>query len=207
MDGMLMAQSGRNESGDGRIAAVIAAQPPGHALRQAFYADPDIFARELERLFMGHWLCAGHESSAPNAGDYFVVEIASESAIVVRGEDGELRAFANVCRHRGSRIAAAASGNAKFLVCPYHAWTYGLDGSLCAARHMPADFDRSAHGLKPVNLRVIEGIVFLSFAGNPLALSHAERTLSECFGPYEWPHARIAHRERYPIAANWKLAV
>jgi phenylpropionate dioxygenase-like ring-hydroxylating dioxygenase large terminal subunit len=204
---MLMAQSERAESGNGRIAAIIAAQPPGHALRQSFYADPDIFARELERLFIAHWLCAGHESSAPNAGDYFVVEVASESAIVVRGEDGRLRAFANVCRHRGSRICTAPSGHAKFLVCPYHAWSYGLDGSLRAARHMPDDFDKSAHGLKPVNLRVIEGIVFLSFAANPLALGHVERTLGECFGPYEWTRVRVAHRERYAIAANWKLAV
>ncbi|HYB08297.1 MAG TPA: aromatic ring-hydroxylating dioxygenase subunit alpha [Alphaproteobacteria bacterium] len=202
-----MAQSERSGSGNGKIAALIAAQPQGHALRQAFYADPDVFAREIERLFIGHWLCAGHESSAPNAGDYFVVEIASESAIVVRGEDGRLRAFANVCRHRGSRIATAASGNARYLVCPYHAWTYGLDGGLRAARHMPADFDKSTHGLKPVNLRVIEGIVLISFAAMPLGLGHMERTVGDCFGPYEWTRVRIAHRERYPIAANWKLAV
>ena len=195
------------EGHDGKIAALIAAQPAAHSLQQAFYADPDVFARDLERLFMRHWLCVGHASSASNPGDYFLVEIASESAIVVRGEDGELRALANVCRHRGSRICTAPSGTAKIFVCPYHAWSYGLDGRLRAARHMPPDFDLAAHGLKQIHLRVIEGVVFISFAETPLALTHVKKTLAACFGPYEWPHLRIAHRELYPIAADWKLAV
>jgi phenylpropionate dioxygenase-like ring-hydroxylating dioxygenase large terminal subunit len=127
--------------------------------------------------------------------------------IVLRGDDGALRGFANVCRHRGSRICSAPVGNARFLVCPYHGWTYGRDGALLAARHMAADFDAAAHGLKPVHLRVIEGLVFVSLAPTPLGLDHVETTLRACYGPYGWAEARIAHRELYPIAANWKLAV
>ncbi len=192
---------------DARIAALIAQQPAGRSLRQAFYSDAEVFRRDVERVFMRHWLCAGHESSAPEPGDFFIVEIASESAIIVRGEDGRLRALANVCRHRGSRVCTEKAGHAKIFVCPYHAWSYGLDGGLRAARHMPESFDGSTHGLKPLHLRVVEGLVFLSFAETPLGLTLVEQALRSCLGPHGWAGAHVARHELYPIAGNWKLAV
>jgi Rieske 2Fe-2S family protein len=189
------------------LAELIAAQPVGRSLLQAFYADPAIYERDLERILMRHWLCAGHESRVPNPGDFFLVDIAAESVIIVRGEDRALRAFANVCRHRGSRVCREAEGNLKLFICPYHAWTYGIDGSLRAARHMEPGFDRSAHGLRPVHLRVVEGLIFFTFAETPLGLAEVEKTLREGYGPYGWANAKLAHRETYDIAANWKLAV
>jgi Rieske 2Fe-2S family protein len=142
-----------------------------------------------------------------NPGDYFTLELAGESVIIVRGQDGIVRAHANVCRHRGSRVCREAKGNAKVFICPYHAWAYNTDGTLRAARHMPEDFDASAHGLKPVHLRVIERLILVSFAERPLGLAHTEATIKDCLGPYEWTNARVAHREYYPIEANWKLSV
>ena len=192
---------------DAKIDDLLARQPADCSLAQAFYGDADIFARDVERVLTRHWLCAGHASQAARPGDYFLVDMAAESVIVIRGEDGVLRGFANVCRHRGSRICSAPAGHVSFLVCPYHAWTYGLDGGLRAARHMARDFDVAAHGLKPVHLRVIEGLVFLSLAVTPLGLERVEATLRDCCAPYGWEGARIAHRALYPIAANWKLAV
>jgi len=152
---------------DGALAALIAAQPEGRALDQAFYTDSAIYRRDVERIFMRHWLCLGHESELAAAGDFRLFEIAGEEVIVTRGEDGRLNALANVCRHRGSRVCTEAAGNTRYFVCPYHAWSYGLDGSLRAARHMPADFDAAAHRLKPLQLRAIEGVLFLSFAADP----------------------------------------
>jgi phenylpropionate dioxygenase-like ring-hydroxylating dioxygenase large terminal subunit len=189
-----------------RITRLIAEQPPAHSLAQPFYGDPEIFARDIDRLLARHWLCAGHTSSVPNSGDYMLFELAADSVIIARGEDGELRAFANVCRHRGSRICSEA-GTTRFFVCPYHAWTYGLDGSLKAARHMPAEFDAASHGLKPIHLRIIQGLVFVSLAEDPPGLDHVAQTLDACFGPYGWSGARVAERAFYPMAANWKLAV
>ncbi len=191
----------------GGIAELIAQQPAERSLAQTFYSDPDIFRRDLDRMVLRHWLCAGHVSSVPNVGDFFLVEIANESAIVVRGEDGELRALVNVCRHRGSRVCRERSGNTRVLICPYHAWTYGIDGKLRAARHMAEPFDRSAHGLKQIPLRVIEGLIFVTFAERPLGLSKVEEVLRSGYGPYGWADAKVAHRETYPIEANWKLAV
>ena len=195
------------ETVDDRIAALCVGQPPDHSLRQAFYNDPEIFEVDIERLFLRHWLCAGHESLAPNPGDYFLYEMAKESIIIIRGQDQGLRAFANVCRHRGSRICLKSEGRASVLVCPYHAWAYNLDGSLRSARYMAGDFDAKAHGLKSIHLRVIEGLVLISFAEHPLDLGHAEAALHAAYGPYGWANAKVAHRELYPIQANWKLAV
>ncbi|MBV9524102.1 MAG: aromatic ring-hydroxylating dioxygenase subunit alpha, partial [Alphaproteobacteria bacterium] len=190
-----------------KIADLIARQSRGRALDQEFYSDPDVYARDVERILMRHWLCVGHESTLPRPGDFCLVEVAAEQVILARGEDGVLRALANVCRHRGSRVCTQESGNAKYFVCPYHAWSYGLDGRLRSARHMPAHFDAARHGLKQIHLQIIEGLIFISFAPTPLGLRHVEAALRSFFRPYDWARARIAHRERYTIEANWKLAV
>ncbi|MGH7124400.1 MAG: aromatic ring-hydroxylating oxygenase subunit alpha [Stellaceae bacterium] len=189
------------------IAGLIAKQPAGRPLARTFYSDTEIFQRDLDRIVLRHWLCAGHVSSAPNVGDFFVLEVANESAIVVRGGDGQLRALVNVCRHRGSRVCRERSGNTRVLICPYHAWTYGIDGKLRAARHMAEPFDKSAHGLKQIPLRVIEGLIFVTFAEQPLGLAKVEDVLERGYGPYGWADAKVAHRAVYPIEANWKLAV
>jgi phenylpropionate dioxygenase-like ring-hydroxylating dioxygenase large terminal subunit len=193
--------------GNGGIAGLVAEQAAGHPLAQIFYSDPEIFRRDLDRMVLRHWLCAGHVSSVPNVGDFFLLEVANESAIVIRGDDGELRALVNVCRHRGSRVCRERSGNTRVLICPYHAWTYGIDGKLRAARHMAEPFDKSRHGLKQIPLRVIEGLIFVTFAEEPLGLSKVEEVLRRGYGPYGWADAKVAHRETYPIEANWKLAV
>jgi phenylpropionate dioxygenase-like ring-hydroxylating dioxygenase large terminal subunit len=197
----------RPEAADGLLADLIARQPADHSLLQAFYRDPAIFREDLRRMLFRHWLCVGHASRVPDPGDYFLYEVAEESVIVVRGRDGQLRALVNVCRHRGSRVCTQASGRAKLLVCPYHAWVYNLDGSLRGARYMPDGFDTAANGLRELHLRVVEGLVFVSFADEPIGFGTVEATLTQAYGPYGWATAKVAHSETYTIAANWKLAV
>jgi len=189
------------------IAAVVKQQKPAHSLLQALYNSEAAFQHDMERIFRRHWILAGHASMAPQPGDYFLHEMAEESIVIVRGRDETLRAFANVCRHRGSRICLKPQGHASVLVCPYHAWTYNLDGSLRSARHMGADFDKAGYGLKPVALEVIEGLVFVSLAQEPLSLEFARKTISEAYAPYGWASAKVAHRETYHVTANWKLTV
>ncbi len=192
-----------------RCAQLIATQRPGHALSREFYCDAQLFEREMQRLMLRHWHCAGHASQARAPGDFFTVDVCGESLLIVCGADAQLRAFYNVCRHRGSRVCTASTGHARggVFVCPYHAWSYDLDGGLRGARHMPADFDRSAYGLKRLHTRVIEGLVFVSFAPVPLGLEHVTAALAGSAGVYGWAQAKVAHREVYPVNANWKLAV
>jgi Rieske 2Fe-2S family protein len=205
--GMNVHPSPPTPAGAEDIGAILRAQPPAHSLHQALYNSQAAFDRDMERLFRRHWLLAGHVSMAAAPGDYFLHAFAGESFVILRGNDGTLRAFANVCRHRGSRICAEPQGHAKVLVCPYHAWAYNLDGTLRSARHMPKDFDKSRHGLKPISLEVIQGLVFVSLAEEPLSLAAARQAIDGAHEPYGWANAKVAHRETYEIAANWKLAV
>ena len=99
------------------------------------------------------------------------------------------------------------SGNLRVFICPYHAWAYNLNGSLRAARDMPPEFDPAALGLKEIHIRLVEGLIFISFAATPLRMREAEETLRSGLGPYGWATAKVAHREVYAIEANWKLAV
>ena len=189
------------------IAQAIAAHRPGHALGQPFYCDPSFFECELERLLKRHWHCVGHRSQAPGPGDFFTVDIFQESLIIVCGQDRQLRALLNVCRHRGSRVCTERSGHARAgaFVCPYHAWSYNLDGTLRAARYAPSDFDRTQYGLKSVHLRVVQGLIFICLANLPLGFEDVETVLAGAAGVYGWGEAKVAHRESYPVQANWKL--
>src|SRR2546423_1682074 len=126
------------------ISDLLARRRPGWSLEQPFYTDPDIFALDLERVFRRNWLFAGHASRIPRPGDYFTHEFANDSLILIRGDDGQVHALFNMCRHRGSRICLDNSVTARKLVCPYHQRDYDNDGSLLSAKEMPDDFDRSA---------------------------------------------------------------
>lgn len=189
------------------IDRLVSAYRPGYALERPFYLDPAIFERDMERVFFRHWHCLAHESVIPNPGDFEVFKLASEAVILTRGADGSVHALLNLCRHRGAEVCTKEKGNAKAFVCPYHAWTYGNDGALKAARLMPKDFDRQAHGLKKAHVRVVEGLVFISFAKEPLDFSEVEALLHATCGQYGWASAKVAHRQSYTIDANWKLAV
>ena len=192
---------------NGYIPGLIAAQPAGHALNQDFYADPRVFTRDVERIFMRDWLYVGHASQIPQAGDYFVFAIAGDSVIVVRGADGEIRALVNVCRHRGSRVCTETRGSTQWFSCPYHGWTYDLEGNLAAARQMPTDFDKSAHGLKRIHAAVFHGFILINFSDQPASLDAAHRDLDDKLAPFALERTRVAHSETYMIAANWKLAL
>ncbi|NIV16843.1 MAG: Rieske 2Fe-2S domain-containing protein [Woeseiaceae bacterium] len=189
------------------IAELIAEQRPGFALERRFYTDPDIYALELERIIGRNWILAGHQSQFPESGDFKVVKVANESAIIVRGSDGELRAFANVCRHRGSLVCLKPEGHADKFMCPYHGWTYDIDGRLTAARSMPDDFDMSGFSLKPVSLDIVHGLVLICFSDDPPGLDGAKRELAEPMAMFDFENLKLAAHKVYEIPANWKLAI
>jgi Rieske 2Fe-2S family protein len=127
--------------------------------------------------------------------------------IVARDGDGQINAMLNVCRHRGSRICDEATGRATRLVCRYHGWTYGLDGSLKAAAHAPEGFDRSKLGLHRLHCRVLAGLIFVNFDSAPAPFELIANDLAAPLAPYQLERTKIGHRQNYPIASNWKLAV
>src|SRR5436190_1464451 len=150
-----------------RISAMAAEYRPGWSLPGPFYSDEDLYQADLERIWRAGWLFAGHSCEIPKAGDYFTLQVGADSIAIVRGAGGIIRGFHNVCRHRGSLVCTGAAGRANKLVCPYHQWTYGLDGELIACRGMGDDFDKSQFSLKQVVVEEFEGLIYLSLAKNP----------------------------------------
>ncbi|MGH8316204.1 MAG: aromatic ring-hydroxylating oxygenase subunit alpha, partial [Steroidobacterales bacterium] len=177
------------------------------ALPGVVYKDPAVYEEEIQRIFLKSWHYVGHQSQIPTRGDYFLFEMAGESVIVVRDAEGNINALLNVCRHRGSRICDAATGHEARLVCRYHGWTYGLDGSLRAATQTPEGFDRSRYGLRRLHARVFAGLIFINFDADPASFDAIPNDLGAPLAPYQLDGARVAHRQNYPIASNWKLAV
>ncbi len=191
-----------------RLQALIDAQPRGYSLRREFYCDPGIFATDLERVFQRRWLLLDHASRIPHRGDYFLAEIAGESLIVVRGERDQVHVLFNVCRHRGSRVCLDSAGHVGRFTCPYHSWTYGLDGRLLAARQMPKGFDKSGHGLRCCRVEVISGLIYVNLGGDKaLDFEPARRALTPFVEMHGIADAKIAVRESFRTRANWKLVV
>ncbi len=174
---------------------------------QIFYQDPDVYQRELDRIFMKSWLYTGHISQVPNIGDYFLYELANESVIITRDSKNTIKALINVCRHRGSRVCLKSCGQQKSFVCPYHGWVFKLDGSLLGANRTPPDFDKSKYGLKQIQLKIFHGMIFINFDNDPVSFDPIEKDLDECIEPYGFENMKVAHTQNYPIKANWKLAV
>ena len=193
------------------VDELIARQRSGFTLEQPFYRDPGIFRRDMEKVVSRSWLYVAHESEIPSKGDYLAYQIGEESIILVRGRDQVVRAFFNVCRHRGSRICLEERGNAGKLVCPYHAWAYDLDGRLIAARSMPEGFSKADYPLHECSVRVAHGLIFICLAGADDPHVADFSGIADLLGTYAGQHhlrdTKIVHREVYPTYANWKLVV
>ena len=189
------------------VEELIANHKPGHSLEQRFYTDPDIYELEVEKIVNRNWILAGHASQLPEPGDFKVLNVGQESAIIVRGSDGNLKGFANVCRHRGSLVCLDQEGHADKFQCPYHGWMYDIDGNLTAARNMNSEFDRSTHGLKSVSVGEIHGLMFVCFSDSPPSLDGAIRDLKEPMGMYDFENLKVAAQKSYAIPANWKLSI
>jgi len=174
-----------------------------------YYTDPEIFRQELETFFCGMWVCAGREEQLQNPGDYFLSELAGESLIVTRNGGGALRAFYNVCRHRGTRMCREPQGKfAARIQCPYHGWTYGLDGKLLGAPHMDeSQFRREDYPLHTVHVAAWEGNVFLNLSRNASPLLEQLADLPQKFAPWNLQELRVYKQHHYEVKANWKLIV
>lgn len=171
-----------------------------------FYTSPEIFAAEREHIHLKHWFFAGREDQLPKAGDYRAIETIGGPVLLIRGQDGELRAFANFCRHRGS-ILLEGSGSCQRIVCPYHAWSYFTDGRLygCPDMEDAEGFDRVENGLVPVRMEAWEGFVFLTFKHDSRSLLDHLGDLPERMASHKLGQMRCTWTISLDVECNWKL--
>jgi phenylpropionate dioxygenase-like ring-hydroxylating dioxygenase large terminal subunit len=179
----------------------------GWSLPAWTYSDPEFFALEKERVFAPSWQVVCHESDIPEPGDWHTLDYIGESVIVVRGKDRALRAFTNVCRHRGSRVVDGARGCAKKLVCPYHAWTYDLDGRLVGVPESASypGLDKAQHGLAPVSLELWRGFVFVRLVDGGPTVAQMMAPYEAMIEPYRFEDLKALGRVTLrPRPVNWK---
>ncbi len=183
-------------------------QAGARTLPREYYTSAAVLAAEREKLFATMWNCVGRESSWGAPGSYRLVEVAGESLIVVRGNDGALRAFYNICRHRGTRLCTTDSGTfSRSIRCSYHAWTYATDGRLVAAPNMQQveDFALADHPLHPAAVALWEGFVFVSLEPDAIPFDQAWAPMVDRLARFNLAELAVGHRVEYQVEANWKL--
>jgi len=184
---------------------LIALREPGYSLPGQFYSSELVHRAELERIWRRGWLFVGHTCEIPGPGDYFTFAVDDDSLIVIRNDDGDIHALWNVCRHRGTQICSEPQGKVGRLVCPYHQWTYGRDGSLISCRGMQEDIDKNQFGLLQAHVRQLAGMIFVSLADEPLDFNVAAEALGPMVRPQGLDRAKVAKIVDYDVAANWKI--
>jgi|SRR5579864_1355824 len=196
------------EGGWPREAAIESTLP------RHYYVDPTIFQLELERIWLDTWLCAGRLDQLPHIGDFLTLEVGDESIVVIRNRSGNISAFYNICRHRGSRLCTAETGNLKngMIRCPYHSWTYdSREGNLIVAPNVPEDsgLDKTRFSLFPLRVETWAGFIWINANANA-------QPMAECFGlpasyvyyeRYRVGELGLGKLLTYEVNANWKIVM
>ncbi len=178
---------------------------PGYSLEQPFYIDKDYFQLDMETIWYRDWLFVGHDCEIPKAGNYFTLQIGDYPVVIVRGKDKLIRAFHNTCRHRGHRVCTQERGASAKLVCPYHQWTYDLDGSLVFARQMDESFDKAKFSMKHIHCESVGGYIFICLANEAPDFAPVREKIEPYMAPHRLSEAKVAHQNTIVEKGNWKL--
>lgn len=191
------------------VAATRRPTTEANVLPPRVFHDPAVFAYEMDNWYAGGWVSVGREEDALTAGQYFLAVVAGENMIVVRGNDGVLRAFYNVCRHRGATLVEEECGTTPRFQCPYHAWIYDLEGRLRTPRHteLLRDFDPAEWGLVETRCDTWQGIVYLDLSGSAPPLHVWLGDVVPQFARFDLGALRRARRIDYDVKANWKALI
>lgn len=187
------------------MLGLLTGRDPNFSLEQKFYTDTDFYKQDLDNIFYRDWLFVGHDCELPKSGSYMTVQIGAYPVIILRDAQGAIRAFHNSCRHRGSRICSAEKGTAAKLVCPYHQWTYELDGRLLFARQVGPDFKPAEYGLKQVYCESVAGYIYICLADQAPDFQAFRATVEPYLAPHNIRDAKVAFEMSIIEKGNWKL--
>lgn len=192
---------------DADVLSQLMGRREGYSLPRSFYTDADVYQADLKHIWQKEWIFAAPSAELPKSGNYITLQIGAYSVIVVKGTDGVIRSFHNSCRHRGSRVCSASKGSSPKLVCPYHQWTYELDGKLLWARDMGPEFKAEDHGLKPVHCVTVSGMVFICLADVAPDTTDLVKQAARYLGPHDLANLKVAHQSTILEKGNWKLVL
>jgi choline monooxygenase len=176
------------------------------AMQPGLYRSEEILALEQEQIFSREWLCVGRAADLPAPGDYITFKVGDQPVVTIRGKDGVVRSFANICLHRMMQLLTG-TGNRRRIVCPYHAWTYDIDGCLIGAPHMDASIGFKARGQKLPEIRteIWHGFVYVTLDAHAAAVAERLASLDEIVSRYRMEHYVPVATEDYVWNTNWKL--
>lgn len=192
-------------SNKSKTLQLIRQRKPRHALSHELYHDADVYQQDLEQIWHQQWIFAGHAFEISKPGEYLTLQVGEYPVVIVRDDNNQIRAFHNACRHRGARICSAAKGKSAKLVCPYHRWTYDLDGRLLFAANMGAQFNNDDHGLQPVHLEVVHSYIFVCVAEQAPDFEPFRRDVSPFLAPHNLEDCKVAFESNLVEKGNWKL--
>jgi len=190
-----------------RILDLLEGARPGHSLPRAFYNDPALFEFDVANVLPRSWFMLGFTAELTSPGSYLSVTIGSHPILAVRGRDNQIRAFHNTCRHRGAQICAEGSGTSPRIVCPYHRWTYDLDGRLMAATRMPDSFDVTEHGLIPLRTEILSGCIYVALSDAAPDFAPFRAAAGPHLDAYRLADTKLACASVLIEKANWKLVM
>jgi len=204
---MKLELSAMNKLDEMSIYEMISSNPENHTFPQSVYNSQAAFDFDMKAVYFRSWLQAGAACEIPKSGDYLTVSIGESSIIIIRAADGRIAAYHNTCRHRGALLLDKDKGNSRRLVCPYHQWTYGLDGKLLFAKSMQDSFCKETHSLKPVHCKVVSGVIFICIDDNPPDFEQFSQDLSQYLDFHKLNDCKVAYEATVVEYANWKLVL
>jgi Rieske 2Fe-2S family protein len=188
---------------------LLDSREPGYGMSGELFGRQDVFEADMDVFFNEMWILVAVTADVPEPGDVYAIDIGKASVLIVRDDDDNIRAFRNVCRHRGSRLMKnAGKASVGMLVCPYHQWTYDLDGSLRHASHMGKEFDANCRSLIPVHIKVVGAHIFICLADEaPEDIAKLEKVMTPRFAPHDMQRTKIAYEMDIIENGNWKLVM
>ncbi len=190
---------------DQTTLSLINQRKPRHALSRDLYRDPAVYRDDLEQIWHKEWIFAGHSFEIEKPGEYLTLQIGDYPVVIVRDDDNRIRAFHNACRHRGSRLCSESKGRVAKLVCPYHRWTFDLDGRLLFAANMGEKFNNDDHGLMPVHCEVVKSFIYVCVADQAPDFSQFRDAVASYVTPHQPDSYRVAFESNLVEQGNWKL--
>jgi glycine betaine catabolism A len=190
-----------------RLLGLLNTARPGHTLPQPFYGDPEVYEFDMSAVLTRSWFMLGFEAELPTPGSYLSVTMGPHPLLVVRGRDQKIRGFHNTCRHRGAQICAEGGGRLPRIVCPYHGWTYDLEGRLLGAARMPDALDFGTHGLVPIKVEILEGCIYAALTAAAPDFTPFRAAAAPFLSPYRLAQGKLAHQSVLLEKANWKLVM